>query len=78
MGLQEHLEWYGATRPDTRALKVPLLAKMAKMPPVNLGLIEGQTRSKSSQNNTFHSFTSNLSFLEIFGKFDLELTLDGP
>ena len=70
MGLWEHLEWCGATHSNIGAIKVPLLAKMAKMPPVNLGLIEGQTRSKSSQNNIFYSFTSNLSFSEIFGKFD--------
>ena len=30
----------------------------------------GQTRSKLSQNNIFHSFTSNPSFSEIFNNFD--------
>ena len=40
------------------------------MPLANLRLTEGQTRSKPSQNITFHSFTSNRSFLEIFGNFD--------
>ena len=70
MGPREHLEWHGATRSDTGAIKVPLLAKMTKMPIVNLGLAESQTRSKSPQNSTFHSFTSKLRFLEIFGNFD--------
>ena len=40
------------------------------MPLVNLGLTEGQTRSKSTQNNTFYSFSSSSSFLEIFSNFD--------
>ena len=44
--------------------------KMTKMPLVNLRLTEGKTRSKLSQNNTFHSFTSNPSFSDIFGKLD--------
>ena len=46
------------------------------MPLVNLGLTEGQIRSKSIQNNTFHSFSSNSSFSEILAtltKFDLKL-----
>ena len=48
------------------------------MPLVNPGSTKGQTRSKSSQNNTFHGFLSNPSFSEIFGiKFDLNLTLGG-
>ena len=37
-------------------------------------LTEGQTKSKSSQNNTFHSFILNLSFsatLATLTKFDL-------
>ena len=40
------------------------------MPFVNPGLTKGQTRSKSSQNNIFHGFISNLNSLEIFGNFD--------
>ena len=70
MGLWEHLEWYGATRSDTGALKLSFLTKMTKILLVNLGLTEGQTKSKLSQNNTFHSLTSNQSFSEIFGNFD--------
>ena len=70
MGLREHLEWCGITRSNTRALKVPLLAKMTKMPLVNPGLTESQTKSKSSQNNFFHGFISNPIFLELFGNFD--------
>ena len=31
---------------------------------------QGQTRSKSTQNNTFHGFTSNLSFSKNFNNFD--------
>ena len=37
----EHLEWRNATRSDIRAPKVPFLAKMTKMPLVNLELTEG-------------------------------------
>ena len=70
MGPWEHPKRHGETRSDTRAPKVPLLAKMTKMPIVNLGLTEGQTRSKSLQNNIFHGFTSNLSSSEVFSKFD--------
>ena len=43
---------------------------MTQMALVNLGLTKCQTRSKPSQNNTFDSFPSNLSFSEIFGNFD--------
>ena len=46
------------------------LAKMTKMPLVNLRLTENQTRSKPSQNNTFHNFTSSLRFLATLTKFD--------
>ena len=42
----------------------------AKMPLVNLELIEGQTRSKSSQNNIFHGFISNPSSSDIFSNYD--------
>ena len=45
-------------------------AKMTKMPLVKLGLNEGQTRSKSTQNNNSHSFSPNASFSEIFSHFD--------
>ena len=78
MGSWEHLEWRGVTHSDTGALKVPLLAKMTKMPLVNPRLVESQTKLKSPQNITFHSFTSKPSFSEIFGNFDLELTPMGP
>ena len=40
------------------------------MPPINPGMTESQTKSKSPQNSNFHSFTSNLSFSEIFDNFD--------
>ena len=85
MGPQGHPEWCGTIHSNARAPEVPFSTKMTKMALVNLGLTESQTRLKPSQNNTFHSFTSNLSFLEIFGnfwpsmtKFYLELTLGGP
>ena len=71
-------EWRGATRLDTGAPKVLFSVKMTKIPLINLGLTESQTKSKSPQNITFHSFTSNLSFLDTFGKFDLELTPGEP
>ena len=73
MGPWEHPEWCEATRSGTGATEVPLSAKMTKMPLVNPGLTEGQTRSKPSQNNIFHDFTSNPSFSEISAtltKFD--------
>ena len=56
MGLWEHTKWCGATHLDIKAPKVHFSAKMTKMPLVNLGLTEGQTMSKSSQNNNFHDF----------------------
>ena len=67
VGPREHPEWRGITHLDTRVPKVPFLAKM---PLVNLRLTEGQMKSKPSQNNIFHSFTSNMSFSEIFNNFD--------
>ena len=70
MGLRENPEWCGATHLGSRAAKVPFLVKMTKMPLVTLGLTEGQTRSKSTQNNTLHGFTINPSLSEIFNKFD--------
>ena len=51
--------------------------KLIKMPLVNPGLIESQNRSKSSQNNMFHVFTLNPSYLVIFVNFDSKLTLGG-
>ena len=56
MGPREHPKWRGITHLDTRTPKVSFSAKMTKMPLVNLGFTEGQTRSKSTQNNTFHTF----------------------
>ena len=70
MGPWKHLEWCGAIRSDTRAPKVPFPTKMTKILLINLGLTEGQTRSKSIQNNTFHSISSNPSFSDIFSHFD--------
>ena len=69
MGPWEYPEWCGVTRSDTKAPKVPFSSKMTKMPLVNPRLINSQTKSKSPQNSTFHSFTSNPRFLEIFGDF---------
>ena len=70
MGPWEHLEWCDVTRSDTKAPKLPFPAKMTKIPLINLRLTEGQTRSKSTQNNTFHSISSNPSFSDIFSHFD--------
>ena len=53
------------------------LVKMTKMPPVNLGLTEGQTRSKSSQNNIFmvlYQTQAPRRFLASLTKCDSELT----
>jgi len=60
-----------------RSTQSAFSTKMTEMPLANLRLTKGQTRSKPSQNNTFHSFTSNQSFSKIFGNFDLELTPNG-
>ena len=70
MGLWKHLNWHNATHLGIEALKVPFLTKMTKMPLVNPRLTKSQTRSKSSQNNIFHGFTSNPSYLETFVNFD--------
>ena len=70
MGPREHPERRGATCSSTGTPKVPFSAKMTKMPLVNLGLTEGQIGWKSSQSNTFHSFSSNPSFSKIFSHFD--------
>ena len=67
IGPREHLEWRDTTHSNVGAPKVHFLAKM---PLVNLELIEGQTRSKSTQNNNFHSFSSNPNFSKIFNYFD--------
>ena len=56
MGLWKHLDWRGATCSSIRALEVPFQVKLTKMPLVNLGLIESQSQSKSSQNKTFFMF----------------------
>ena len=50
--------------------KVPSSTKITKMPLVNPRFDRRSTRSKLSQNNTFHSFTSNPSFSQIFGHFN--------
>ena len=81
MGPWEHPKWCSATRSGIGAPKVPFSAKMTKMPWSTLGLTKGQTKSKLSQNNIFHSFTLNPSFSEIFNNFDqvwLEVDLGGP
>ena len=81
MGPRERLELRGVIHSDTGTPKVPFSTKKTKMPLVNLGLGESQTRSKSTWNNTFHIFSSNPSFSEIFShfdQFDTKLTLGGP
>ena len=70
MGPWEHLEWRGTAHSNTGAHKVHFLAKMTKTPLVNPGLTESQKKSKSPQNITFHSFTSNPSSSDIFTNFD--------
>ena len=69
-GPRKHLYWRDTTRSGIRALKMPFQVKLNKMPLVNPGLTESQTRSKSSRNNIFHAFTSNSSHSEIFVNFD--------
>ena len=51
-------------------LKCLFQLKWPKCPWLALGLTKGQTRSKLSQNNVFHSFTPNSSFSNIFNNFD--------
>ena len=63
------------------SIQSALLAQMTKMPLVNLGLTEGQMRSKSSQNNTFKVFDQTWAFQRFVAtvtKFDLKLILGGP
>ena len=50
MGLREHPKWHEAIHSNTEAPNMTFLAKMTKMPLVNLGLTEDQTRLKSTQN----------------------------
>ena len=54
---QKHLDWRGATRSGIRTLEVHFQVKLTKMPLVNPGLTESQSRSKLSQNNIFHVST---------------------
>ena len=58
-GLRGHLEWCGTTHLNAGA-------KMTKMHLVNLGLTEGQTRSKPSQKQ---NFLNSYIKLELFGDF---------
>ena len=58
------------SQPYTGALKMPLSDKMTKTTLISPRLAESQTRSKSTLNITFLSFTSNPNFSEIFGNFD--------
>ena len=53
MGLRGHPKWYGTTRSNFGAPKVPFSAKLTKMSLVNPRLTKGQTMSKFSQNNIF-------------------------
>ena len=69
MGTREHLEQRGATHSGTGTPEVLFLAKMTKTPLVNPSFDRRPTRSKPSQKNVFHSFTSNPSFTENFDKF---------
>ena len=70
MGPWEHLEWRGTAHSNTGAHRVHFLAKMTKTPLVNPRLTESKKKSKSPQNITFHSFTSNPSSSDIFSNFD--------
>ena len=54
---RKHLDWCGATRSGIRTLEVHFQVKLTKMPLVNPGLTESQSRSKLSQNNIFHVST---------------------
>ena len=54
---RKHLDWRGATRSGIRTLEVHFQVKLTKMPLVNPGLTESQSRSKLSQNNIFHVST---------------------
>ena len=67
IGPRKHLDWCGVTRLGIGALKVHF---SAKMPLFNPRLTKSQTKSKSSQNNIFHGFTSNPSYLKPFVNFD--------
>ena len=56
-GPWKHLDWHGATCSGIETLEVHFQVKLTKMPLVNPGLTESQSRSKSSQNNIFHVST---------------------
>ena len=82
MGPQEHPEWRGATRSDTGAPKMSLLAKMTKMPLSNLGFNKGKKKGQNPQKITpfivFHQTRTSRRFLATLTKFDSKLTLGGP
>ena len=65
MGPHKHLYWCEATHSGIGAIKVPFQVKLTKIPLVNLGLIESQSWSKSSQNNIFYVSTSNQFWPEV-------------
>ena len=81
MGPQEHPEWCDTTRSGHQNTQSTFFSKNDQNAPGQPRVTKGQVRSKSTQNNTFHSFIPNSSFLEIFGNFDLvdpKLTPSGP
>ena len=77
MGLQEHLKWCGATCSDTRALKVPLSAKMTKMPLVNLGLTEGQNPHKITLFIVLHQTRASRIFWQLWSSLTQSWLLVG-
>ena len=81
MGSREHIYWHGATHLDTRALKVPFLAKINKMSLVNLGLTKGQIRSNPRKTIFFmvlYQTRATQRFLATLTKFNPDLTPSGP
>ena len=54
---------------------MPFLAKMTKMPLVNLELTEGQNPHKIIPFIAFHQTRASRRFLTTLTKFDLKLTL---
>ena len=78
MGLQEHLEWRGTTRQDTKAPKVHFSTKMTKMPLVHLGLTKSQNPLKTVPFIVLHQTRAPRWFLTTLTKIDSKSTLGGP
>ena len=69
-GPWKHLDWHDVTCSSIDAIEMLCQVKLTKMPLVNPELTKSQSRSNSSQNDTFHVSTLNLSYSVIFVNVD--------